>query len=85
MLHLDCCPLPSLPSHPPSARLRCSILDIEQSGVPPPPKMDAYLKARVDKMYAQLAVSLGRNAASARCLNPNYPFRSSGAYGVDKV
>lgn len=25
--------------------------------MPPPPKMDAYLKARVDKMYAQLAVS----------------------------
>ncbi|KAL4434358.1 hypothetical protein ABPG75_000799 [Micractinium tetrahymenae] len=31
-----------------------SILDIEQTGVPPLPKMDAYLKARVDKMYAQL-------------------------------
>lgn len=50
------------PGAPPSRALlatHCcrSILDIEQTGVPPPPKMDAYLKARVDKMYAQLAVS----------------------------
>ncbi|KAL4428605.1 hypothetical protein ABPG77_008917 [Micractinium sp. CCAP 211/92] len=42
-----------LKTDPPYSPL--SILDIEQSGVPPPPKMDAYLKARVDKMYAQLA------------------------------
>ena len=39
----------------PSAR---SIADIERTGVPRPPKLDAYLKSRVDKMYAQLAVSL---------------------------
>ena len=32
-----------------------SPLDIEKSEVPPPPKMDPYLKARVDKFYAQLA------------------------------
>lgn len=42
-----------LKTDPPYSPL--SILDIEQTGVPPPPKMDAYLKARVDKMYAQLA------------------------------
>lgn len=53
-----------MPPLPPAC---CSILDIEQSGVPPPPKMDAYLKARVDKMYAQLAVSLRQNTAVARC------------------
>ncbi len=39
--------------HPPV----CSIFDIEQTGVPPPPKMDAYLKSRVAKFYAQLGVS----------------------------
>lgn len=33
-----------------------SILEIERTGVPPPPEMDAYLKSRVDKFYAQLAV-----------------------------
>lgn len=44
---------PCLPcNRPPS----CSILDIEGSGVPPAPKLDAYLKSRVDKFYAQLAV-----------------------------
>ena len=35
-----------------------SPLDIERSGVPPPPKLDSYLNARVDKMYAQLSVSV---------------------------
>ncbi|PRW59174.1 calcium homeostasis endoplasmic reticulum isoform A [Chlorella sorokiniana] len=32
-----------------------SIFDIEQTGVPPAPKMDAYLKSRVAKFQAQLA------------------------------
>lgn len=32
-----------------------SPLDIEKSEVPPPPTMDPYLKARLDKFYAQLA------------------------------
>lgn len=40
----------------PPCRPPCSIFDIEQTGVPPPPKMDAYLKSRVAKFYAQLAV-----------------------------
>lgn len=51
-----CSPGPFM-RHPPSTPVVCSILDIERIGVPPPPKVDAYLKARVDKMYAQLAVS----------------------------
>lgn len=29
---------------------------IEEAGVPSPPEMDAYLKARLDKFYAQVAV-----------------------------
>lgn len=32
--------------------------DIQRCPVPPPPKMDDYLKARLDKFYAQLAVRL---------------------------
>ncbi|EFN51673.1 hypothetical protein CHLNCDRAFT_139903 [Chlorella variabilis] len=41
-----------LKTDPPYSPL--SPLDIEAAGVPPPPKVDAYLKSRVDKFYAQM-------------------------------
>ena len=54
---LYCLPVPPACT----ACLYRSPLDIERSGVPPPPKLDSYLKARVDKMYAQLSVSKQSN------------------------
>lgn len=43
-----------------------SILDIERSGVPPAPEMDAYLKSRLDRLAAQLAVRGAGNGQGMR-------------------
>ncbi len=45
----------SLKVDPPYSPL--TIRAVSEAGVPPPPQVDAYLSARLDKFYAQIAVS----------------------------
>lgn len=45
----------SLKVDPPYSPL--TIRAVSEAGVPPPPQVDVYLSARLDKFYAQIAVS----------------------------
>jgi hypothetical protein len=61
-------PSPPLRPPPPPKQQQPSPLDIEAAGVPPPPKVDPYLKSRLDKFYAQLEVGAAAVAACVVCV-----------------